>query len=225
MRRILLVIAAAAMVTIAAGWFVASRLPRWLGGTETAAATPTPPAPQGPERKIRVSLFYVSEDGTQLVGIPSEVPFADDAEDQARRIVEEQLKPAPSPYAQAVPAGTSVRAVFVTDRKDAFVDLSPEVTSAHTGGSLDELFSVYAIVNALTMNLPAIERVQILVDGREVDSLAGHVDLRRPLPSNTTWVAQPPAPSGEATTPPASAVPSSPETQTPPPATKLHPSN
>jgi hypothetical protein len=41
------------------------------------------------------------------------------------------------------------------------------------------------------VNLPAIERVQILVDGREVDSLAGHIDLRRPLPGNLTWVARP----------------------------------
>jgi hypothetical protein len=30
-------------------------------------------------------------------------------------------------------------------------------------------------------NLPAIQRVQILIGGKEVDTLAGHVDLRRPL--------------------------------------------
>ena len=30
--------------------------------------------------------------------------------------------------------------------------------------------------------------VQILVDGREVDTLAGHVDLRRPLERNMKWV-------------------------------------
>ena len=31
------------------------------------------------------------------------------------------------------------------------------------------------------MNLPAITAVQILIDGQEVETLAGHVDLRRPL--------------------------------------------
>jgi hypothetical protein len=35
--------------------------------------------------------------------------------------------------------------------------------------------------------------VQILIDGREVDTLAGHVDLRRPLRKNMAWV-QSPAP-------------------------------
>ena len=35
-----------------------------------------------------------------------------------------------------------------------------------------------------TLNLPAISSVQLLVDGRELDTLAGHVDLRRPLMKN-----------------------------------------
>jgi hypothetical protein len=33
----------------------------------------------------------------------------------------------------------------------------------------------------VTVNLTTIQRVQILIDGREADTLAGHVDLRRPL--------------------------------------------
>ena len=74
-----------------------------------------------------------------------------------------------------------LRDVFLTERGDAFVDLSGEIMSKHPGGSLDEIFTVYSIVNALTVNLPAITRVQILVDGKEVDTLAGHVDLRHPL--------------------------------------------
>ena len=71
---------------------------------------------------------------------------------------------------------------------DAFVDLSAEARTRHTGGALDELFTIYAIVNAVTVNLPAISRVQILVDGKEVDTLAGHVDLRHPLEKNLKWV-------------------------------------
>jgi hypothetical protein len=43
-------------------------------------------------------------------------------------------------------------------------------------------------VDVLTANLPAITAVQVLVDGREVDTLAGHVDLRRPLQENTRWI-------------------------------------
>jgi len=81
-----------------------------------------------------------------------------------------------------------LRAVFLTEQGAAFVDLSGEVTSAHPGGSQSELLTVYTIVEALTANLPAITSVQILVDGREVDTLAGHVDLKSPLPRADRWV-------------------------------------
>ena len=72
-------------------------------------------------------------------------------------IVEAQLGRRPA-AASAIPAGTKLRAPVRHERGDAFVDLSGEVGAKHTGGSLDELFTVYAIVNALTVNLPAITR-------------------------------------------------------------------
>ena len=40
--------------------------------------------------------------------------------------------------------------------------------------------NVIPTVTTLT-NLPAITAVQLLVDGKEADTLAGHVDLRRPF--------------------------------------------
>jgi hypothetical protein len=193
MRRVVLVVLAAAVVAVGLGWAMAAGVSRWFAPREATL----PAAPAGATataqsvRRISASLFYVSEDGTHLVSVQREVPHADATADQARRIVEQQLMPAPAPYSQAIPDGTKVRAVFLTDRHEAFVDLSADVSTAHPGGSREELFSIYAIVNALTVNLPAIERVQILVGGKEVDSLAGHVDLRRPLSRNMTWVARP----------------------------------
>ena len=116
-----------------------------------------------------------------------EILFAEPIVEQARRIVEAQLAEAPPPYVSPIPPGTTLRALFIGERGDAFVDLSADVTIKHTGGALDELFTIYAIVNALTVNLPAITRVQILIDGKEADTLAGHVDLRHPLQKNLTW--------------------------------------
>ena len=60
------------------------------------------------------------------------------------------------------------------------------ISAAHPGGSLTELLTVQAIVNAVTANLPAVQRVQILVDGKEVDTIAGHVDIRQPLVRDTS---------------------------------------
>jgi hypothetical protein len=108
------------------------------------------------------------------------------------------LSPGPSPatpaapagLVSAIPTGTVLRAIFVTDQGTAFVDLSREVASAHPGGSLNELLTIYTIVQALTTNLPAVTSVQLLVDGKEIDTLAGHVDIKRPLARADQWVAE-----------------------------------
>ena len=165
-------------------------VPRWSrGGADSAApdgsTAGTPPAAQ---RKITATLYYVDDDGLSLVPAQRDVPFGEPVVEQARFIVEAQLAAPAQPLVSAVPAGTTLRALYLSEPGDAFVDLSGDVTSKHTGGSMDEILTVYAIVNALTVNLPAITRVQVLVDGKEVDTLAGHVDLRNPLSKNLTWV-------------------------------------
>jgi hypothetical protein len=178
---------AAIVSVVAAASFLLFVVPRWYAPKAPVAPAPGAAAPVA-ERKITATLYYVSDDGMSLVGVKREVPFGEPIVEQARRIVEAQLAPPAAPFASAVPAGTTLRALFLTERGDAFVDLSADVTTRHTGGSLDELFTVYAIVDALTVNLPAITRVQILVDGKEVDTIAGHVDLRHPLQKNLKWV-------------------------------------
>lgn len=152
----------------------------------TASASPTLPPANG--RTIRARMFYVGSQGTRLVGVERDVPFADNLEGQARAIIEAQIAPPPEDQLSPIPDGTAVRAVFVTPKGEAYVDLTRPVTDAHPGGTTNELLTVYAIVNALTTNLPSVTSVQILVDGREVDTLAGHVDLRRPLAQNLDWV-------------------------------------
>jgi hypothetical protein len=137
---------------------------------------------------ITATLFYGSSDGRALVPVRRDVPLATGVVEQGRQILAVQFQDAPQPYVQVVPKGTTLRAFYVTDRGDAFVDLSGDVASAHPGGSLTELLTVYAIVNAITTNLPAVQRVQILVEGKEVDTIAGHVDVRRPLERDSTLV-------------------------------------
>lgn len=192
MRRAYVLSAAIGLAAIAGGWLLFFALPRWYGPKPVEfPAAPGAAAGEEGERKIKATLFYVATDGLRLVGMERDVPYGEGTIEQARRIVEAQLAPPPPPLASAVPAGTKLRALFVTDRGEAFVDLSREVSAAHPGGSLDELFTVYTFVNALGTNLPAIGAVQILVEGQEVDTLAGHVDLRHPLGKSLKWVAEP----------------------------------
>jgi spore germination protein GerM len=155
---------------------------------EGAAAAASGPASQDDGRRISATLFYITPGGDALVPVEQDVPYAAAPADQARRIVERQLAAAPAGQTSAIPAGTTLRALFLTSRGEAYVDLSKEIVTGHRGGSLHEALTVYAIVNALTVNLPDISAVQVLVDGREVDTLVGHLDLRHPLRRGTRWV-------------------------------------
>jgi hypothetical protein len=215
-RRLLLAILLGAALALVIGWLWfgrnAGRTTPGAGGPGAGASTAAGAAAGGETRRIRATLFYVAEDGNRLVGVDREVVYAEGPVDQARRLMEALVAPLDKTLSdktllQAIPAETKLRTLFITDTGDAYVDFSPELSSKHPGGSLSELLTVYAIVDTLTVNLPAIVRVQILVDGKEVDTLAGHVDLRRPLVKNLTWTrppdAAPPAPTDPTAAPPA----------------------
>ena len=189
-RRVLAIGALASVVAVLA-WELFVGLPRsYAGRLRGAALAPAPaaaaPAAAGP--RINARLFYVSEDGTRLASFERDVPFGEGPVEQARQIIAAQIAPVAEPLVSPVPPGTKLRSVFLTTQGEAFVDLSHEVSTAHSGGTLDELLTVYCIVNALTANLPAVKSVQLLIDGKEVPTLAGHVDLRRPLAKDLAWV-------------------------------------
>ena len=169
-------------------WLVVALLPRLLNapvGTQTDQA-PTGGASEG--RRIQATLFYVSDDGGGLVASNRAVLYGPTSVEQARRIVEAVVEAPPDGRRSAIPTGTTVRSVFLAGSGQAYVDLGGAIVSGHTGGSLDEALAVYAVVNALTVNLPGITTVQILVEGQQVDTLAGHIDLRYPLAKSLDWV-------------------------------------
>lgn len=160
--------------------------PRWL--TTPAAHEDPIAAPAAEARKIRARLFYVDEQGTRLRGVEQEVLYGEGTAEQARRIIEAQIAAAPAPHVSAIPDGTKLRTIFFTKAGEIYVDLSADLQSNHAGGTTNETLTVYALVSALTSNLPAVTGVQILVEGKEVDTLAGHLDLRRPIEQDLTWV-------------------------------------
>ena len=184
---------AAVLVLLASalGWVLFVGLPRWTASPPESspgsqASTDAAPAAESASRKIHARLFYLASSGTMLQAVERDVEFGESPVQQARRIIEAQLQGAPG-LMSAIPPGTKLRNLYMTSDGVAYVDLSADVSSAHPGGSLAEILTVYSVVNALGENLPAVSGVQILIEGREADTLAGHVDLRRPLQKNERW--------------------------------------
>lgn len=175
-------------------WGVTTLLERLTNRPDEVAVVPSKPTPSETPH-IAATLFYATPAGDALMPVRREIALAEGIVAQGRQILITQLAAPPSPYISAIPPGTTLRAFYVTDKGDAFVDLSG-ISAGHPGGSLSELLTVYAIVNAVTANLTAVQRVQILVDGKEVDTIAGHVDIRRPLTRDTSLIRE-----GEAASP------------------------
>ena len=78
-----------------------------------------------------------------------------------------------------LPTGTKLRGITVADGL-ATVDFSQALVSQFHGGSDNEGVTVFAIVNTLA-SLPAVDRVRILVDGKPVSTIGGHLDISAPM--------------------------------------------
>ncbi len=198
--------------------------PRWarflrqplgtISEEEPAAAVPPsgPAAPRPPEaeaqRRISVRLYFEAGDRFGLVPEERSVVFSSDLSRQIRWVVEELVRGSTTGLLPPLAPQVKVLQVFVSARGVAYVNLSKDVSQALKGGSRTELLTVYAVVNSITANFPAIKRVQILVDDRPVLTLAGHVDLSRPLPPDMTFLALPAPPPPATPAPPPAALPS-----------------
>jgi len=157
------------------------------------AAGPASASGEAAGRRIKAALYYIAADGVRLDAAQRDVAYAESTSDQARRILEALLEPPPPGLLSPIPPDTALRGVYVGDGGAAYVDFTAPLRANHPGGSLNELLTVYAIVSSVTANLPAVTAVQILIDGREADTLAGHVDLRRPLPPSAFWTEKGPS--------------------------------
>ena len=127
------------------------------------------------EGRVQVTLFVVDSSGRSLVPAIHEILIEPNVQDQAKEVVRLLLQ-----HSGTFPQGVELHELFITSQGMAFVDLSQDVVSKHPGGTSAEELTVYSLSNTLIMNFPAIQLVKILVEGREVKTLAGHLDLTLP---------------------------------------------
>ena len=80
---------------------------------------------------------------------------------------------------RSLPNGTKVLGYEQTGSV-LHINFSRELISAHPGGTAGELVTVYGIVNTL-VNAAGVAQVQIWVEGRPVETIAGHVYTWEPL--------------------------------------------
>ena len=135
----------------------------------------------------KVVLFFPGDDTLlhrefrQLPALPSSLPS------RARLVVEELMGGSQQGWAPVFPWAATLDGVFVDGRGDAYLDFSSPPPGA-VEGTTTEMALVYGVVSTVVANCSGIARVQLLFDGKQVDTL-GHLDLSKPLAARTELVA------------------------------------
>ena len=125
-----------------------------------------------------ISVYYPNVNATGLVAVTKTVKAQET--EKYKAAVEALLAGTDDKNLTAVfPKKTKLRKVSVSGGV-AKVDFDKNLTSGFVGGSTGEEMLVGSLVNTLT-EFPEIKKVQILVEGKEIDSLSGHLDLSRPV--------------------------------------------
>ena len=139
-----------------------------------------------PSQEEEVILYFSNPDFTALVGEKRKIKK--DSK-WMERILEELLKgPKDRSLYNPIPPSTRLNAVFL-EGDIAYVDLSVEMAKNQSGGTSQELLSVYAIIDTLTA-FPEIRKVKILIDGEETSTLCGHIDISQPLERDERLIAK-----------------------------------
>ena len=145
-----------------------------------------------PPREMKVAKLYFSDPQAEyLILEERKVVALPNIGQEAKEMLKELIKgPLDSSLKPTIPLQTEVEDVYV--KGDCFyVNFSSPLKEKHPGGSSGELLTIYSIVNTLLINFPSQSRVQILIQGKPAETLAGHIDIRNPLGKRLDIIKEP----------------------------------
>ncbi|MCQ2560205.1 MAG: GerMN domain-containing protein, partial [Clostridia bacterium] len=147
---------------------------------DSPKASEQQPVKQQPTVNLVTKIYFSDDQEMYLVAEDLTLTDGNSPEAAAKEVIAALIKgPNNTALLPTLPQGTKLSAVQVENGL-ATVNFSADLRDKHSKGSDGENMTVYSIVNSLT-ELEGIDRVQILVDGEVIESLAGHIDLREPL--------------------------------------------
>jgi len=141
----------------------------------TAALPVTPPA-SGPTENV---TLYVADDAAgELHPESAKIPLPAGRQQRAEELLRALLRIYQQPGAvHPLAAASDIRSIYLVDPGVAVVDLNAAFADQHRSGIMVEQLTVNSLVETLAANVPGIQSVSILVEGKPRDTLAGHADL------------------------------------------------
>lgn len=163
------------------------------GGEEAPAPEEAPDEAQSPivQDVTAADLYFPTHSG--FLGVERrKMDLTGTPEEQIRLLVEALLAGPEEPgHDRAFAEGVTLAEVYAAEDGTAYVDLaSPEAQEPPGTGSMHEMQIVYSLVNTVALNVPGVERVALLWNGRQRLTFAGHLDTSVPLAPQTELVSR-----------------------------------
>lgn len=135
-------------------------------------------------KKRMVNIYFSDQNSEYLVPEQREV-F--DSTNTTESTLEELIKgPKKEGHLETIPNGTKIKGVNLSGDV-VVIDFSRELVDNHSGGSASELMTVYSIVNTVT-EVAGVKKVKFLIEGQEIETLAGNFDLTQPVERDETKI-------------------------------------
>lgn len=144
--------------------------------TESVSTQPVAPPVSGPTELV--TLYVAYDDVGILRAQSTRIPLPTGRQERAEELLRTLLNiylDKTSPH--LLGTGSEIRDVYLVDPGLAVIDINAAFADGHRSGVLIEELTVASLVQTLSANIPGITRAKILVDGKERDTLAGHLDL------------------------------------------------
>lgn len=156
------------------GWIV-------LAGLLVHVAGLLPGCHAGKGDKQLVHLYFSDAKRPFLIAEERVVVNPGDPLAFGRQLVLELINGSARGHLATVPAGTTLRSFFLLEDGTAVADFSVQLRENHPGSCRREQLTLFSVANSLILNVPEIDRMKILIDGAEIQTLTGHVLLEFPL--------------------------------------------
>jgi len=176
-RHLLIGVTALLIIVISMGIYL-RHMRRRAGevGPWASASLPVAPPATGPTETV--TLYVANDAAGVLIARSAQIPLPGGRQQRAEELLRALLRIYQQPGAAhpMVPAA-DIRSIYLVDPGAAVIDLNGAFADQHRSGVLPEQLTVNSLVETLAINVPGIQRVNILVEGKSRDTLAGHADL------------------------------------------------
>ena len=135
------------------------------------------------QEKQKVELYFSDSNERFLVAEMRYIPWEKKIADQAEELVKALIDGSHADLVRTLPEGVVLKGVTVKN-ETAYVNFGKNLSDLHPGGSTSEMMSIYSLTNTLVANIGGIKKVKMLVEGKDLKTIKGHIDTRRPFSIN-----------------------------------------